>query len=77
MEIMTYILWMLLLAGSVMKNHLILSSVPRTEQAILTVEKTIAPKSNVIINEKKVLPEFVNVIKQEKRNQAYSWVDTS
>jgi hypothetical protein len=75
MEFMTYILWMLLLTGGVLKNYLYVPTAQRTEQAILTFYK----KAALSLNEKKVEEtlEIAPALNEPTRIQAYSWIDTS
>ncbi|MBY6037427.1 hypothetical protein KUV80_12205 [Fictibacillus nanhaiensis] len=76
MEVMTYMLWVVLLMGSVMKNFILLASVPRSGQAMPAVGNISALFMNVEKREiNKLERVFVGAV--ITNNQAFSWVDTS
>ena len=76
MEVMTYVLWMLLLVGSVMKNHLLLISAPKSGQAVPAAGKKVSPKFSTKKKNEKVI-ELALAVKQTQNKQMFSWIDTS
>jgi hypothetical protein len=76
MEVMTYILWIVLLMGSVMKNYFVAVSMPRTGQALPAIEfgaESLSYTEFEHVNAV-VVPKAVSGILNK---QAFSWVDTS
>ncbi|MDR7073921.1 hypothetical protein [Fictibacillus barbaricus] len=76
MEVMTYVLWMLLLVGSVMKNHLLLISAPKSGQAVPAARKKATLKFSTKKKNEKVI-ELALAVKQTQNKQIFSWIDTS
>ncbi|RZT21113.1 MULTISPECIES: hypothetical protein [Fictibacillus] len=76
MEVMTYILWVLLLMGSVMKNYMVAASLPKSGQALPVVDHwgrlQLDDESENVIAE-----YFQQAVNSTFNNQAFSWVDTS
>jgi hypothetical protein len=76
MEVMTYILWVLLLMGSVMKNYMVAASVPKTGQALPAVEGS----GRLLLDDESenvIAVDSQQVINSTLNKQAFSWVDTS
>lgn len=76
MEVMTYVLWVLLLMGSVMKNCMAAVSVPKTGQVVAAVDGE--PKSfSCTENKNANAVHFQQAINNTLNKQNFSWVDTS
>lgn len=76
MEVMTYILWVLLLMGSVMKNYMVAASLPKSGQALPAVGQP----SNLLPDEDSeyvIAVDFRQAVNSTFNKQAFSWVDTS
>ncbi|MCM3720261.1 hypothetical protein [Fictibacillus phosphorivorans] len=76
MEVMTYILWVLLLIGSVMKNDMVAASLPKSGQALPAVDRW----GRILLNddsENVIEVEFQQAVNDNFNNQTYGWVDTS
>jgi hypothetical protein len=76
MEVMTYVLWMLLLVGSVMKNHFLLLSVPKTGQAVPAVGKKASHKFSTDKKNENVI-DFERAVRRTTNKQKFGWIDTS
>ena len=76
MEVITYVLWLLLLVGSVMKNHLLLISAPKAGQAVSAAGKKVSPKRAKHEKNEKVI-DFALAVKRTQNKQMFSWIDTS
>jgi hypothetical protein len=76
MEVMTYILWVLLVMGSAMKNYMGAVSVPRTGQAVVGIDGK--PESFSYTENKNANGiHFQQAINSTLNKQNFSWVDTS
>lgn len=76
MEVMTYVLWVLLLMGSVVKNYMVAVSVPRTGQVMMANALAVSSFSYAKASDKiEAVFERANVGTFNKQN--FSWVDTS
>lgn len=76
MEVMTYVLWVLLLMGSVMKNYMVSVSMPKTGQVMMANESGVNFFSYGEVSNKnasEVMPEIAVPF----NNQNFNWVDTS
>ncbi|MED1864849.1 hypothetical protein P4V41_15380 [Fictibacillus nanhaiensis] len=76
MEVMTYVLWVLLLMGSVMKNYMVSVSMPKTGQVIMANDSGVNIFSYGEVNTKNA-SEVMSAIVVPFNNQNFSWVDTS
>jgi hypothetical protein len=76
MEVMMYVLWMLLLVGSVLKNHLLFISVPKAGQALPAEGKKADPKRRTENRNEKII-DFAKAVKRTIHNQTFGWIDTS
>lgn len=76
MEVMTYVLWVLLLMGSVMKNYMVAVSMPRTGQVVMANELAVKSFSYDEASGK-IAADFERAIAGTFNKQNFSWVDTS
>jgi hypothetical protein len=76
MEVITYILWVLLLMGSVMKNYMVTASVPKSGQALQAVVQSGRPMLDDE-SENVNAVDFHQAVNSTFNNQAFSWMDTS
>ena len=76
MEVMTYVLWVLLLMGSVMKNYMVSVSMPKTGQVMMAYETGVNFFSYGDGSNKNA-SEVMSAIVVPFNNQNFSWVDTS
>jgi hypothetical protein len=76
MEVMTYILWVLLLMGAVMKNYMVAASLPKSGQALPAVDHW----DRLLLDEDSenvIAAHFQQAVNSTFNKQALSWVDTS
>jgi hypothetical protein len=76
MEVMTYILWVLLLMGSVMKNYMVAVSLPNSGQVLPAGDQS----GNLLLDEEQenvIAADFQQAVNSTFNKQAFSWVDTS
>ncbi len=76
MEVMTYVLWVLLLMGSVMKNYMVAVSMPKTGQVVMANEFAVKSFSYAEVHNK-IASDFERAIAGTLNKQNFSWVDTS
>ncbi|KZE63831.1 hypothetical protein AWM68_11995 [Fictibacillus phosphorivorans] len=76
MEVMTYVLWVLLLMGSVMKNYMVAVSMPKTGQVMMTNALAVSSFSYAKVSDK-IESDFERANAGTFNKQNFSWVDTS
>ena len=76
MEVMTYVLWVLLLMGSVMKNYMVAVTVPKTGQVAVANDTAFNAFSYENTNNENA-EVLEHVIVSTFNRQNFSWVDTS
>lgn len=76
MEVMTYVLWVLLLMGSVMKNYMVAVTVPKTGQVVVANDSAFNKFSYENPNNGNA-EDLEHAIVSTFNRQNFSWVDTS
>ncbi|MDM5314623.1 hypothetical protein QUF49_01390 [Fictibacillus sp. b24] len=76
MEVMTYVLWVLLLMGSVMKNYMVAVSMPKTGQVVMANALASNSFSYAEVSGK-IAADFERAIAGTFNKQNFCWVDTS